>query len=161
MALKIHKKKKIGGTTFLSGHMYKFNYQAYQNDPEPSALMINILSGYHPKTGHEHHYIQCINLSYIPRKDRKKFVDIWQREMDKNKNIEITWKKIKAQYPYIQEGIRRYLYKPRYYIRRIQWIPPQEWQSEVVRSWHKDFSQQIRKKIASKLKRFFVGPRGR
>lgn len=159
MALTVHKKKKINGTTFKSGHMYKFSYQAYQNDPNPTALVINILSGYHPKTGHEHHYMQCINLSYIPRKDRKKFVDTWMKEMSKTKNIEITWNRIKSQYPYIQEGIRRYLYKPRYYIRKIEYIPPEDWQKEVVKSWAKDFSGTIRRKIASKLKRFFTGGR--
>lgn len=159
MALKVFKKKKINGTTFKEGHCYEFNYQAYQNDPKPLVFFINAIFGVNPSTNHQWRLITAININYIPRADRKRFVEVWRKEMSKGKGVDFSWSRIKQQFPYIQEGIRRYSVKPNYFIRNIRYIHPDEWQQEVVRAWHKDFSQTIRRKIASKLKGFFVGKR--
>lgn len=159
MTLKIAKSKKINGTTFKEGHCYEFNYQAYQNDPKPLIFFINSIFGTHPNTGHQWRLIQAININYIPRKDRKRFVEVWEKEMSKGKGVEFSWSRIKSQFPYIEEGIRRYSFKPNYFIRNIRYIPPDKWREEVVKAWHKDFSGAIRRKIASKLKRIFTGRR--
>lgn len=159
MALKIYKRIKFHNETFRSGHMYTFSYAAYENDPTPTILFINAIKGLHPNTGHQWRLIQGINMSYIPRKDRRRFVEIWKREVDKGSSLDITWKKIKSQYPYIQFGIRRYMLKPTYYIKNLKYVPPDKWEKEIIRSWHKDFSSALKRKIASRLKKFFVGRR--
>lgn len=159
MALKIHFKKKSQGVTWKSGSFYSFKYSAYQNDPEPTYLHLNSFSGFHPKTGRQWRFHQGINISYIPRRDRKRFVDVWRKEFEKSGNPKVTWDKIKTRYPYIQAGIRRYFYSPSYYIRNAREIPPEQWDREVVRSFAKDFSKTIRRKVAARLKGLFAGRR--
>lgn len=159
MALTFKFKKKSHGVTWKSGHMYKFSYSPYNQDPTPQILYCYTTEGIHPRTGHQHRYHSGINISYLPRKIRKKFVEDWRKEFSKNKNMKITLTNLKRKYPYLEEFFRRYNIKPNYYIRNVQEIPPEDWEKEVVKSWHKDFSATIRKKIASKLKRFFTGNR--
>ena len=155
MALKIHYKKKSQGVTWKSGHMYKFKYTAYHNDPNPTYLHICSFSGYHPNTGRQWRFHQGINLAYLPRKERKQFVKDWADYFSKNKNPKITWKALVRKYPYLREYTRRYFYSPSYYIKKPQEIKPEDWEKEVVQSLAKDFSSTIRKKIASKLKKLF------
>ena len=159
MSLKIQYKKKSNGVTWKSGHFYSFRYSAYQNDPEPTYLHLYSFSGNHPKTGRQWRFHQGINISYVPRKDRKKFVAIWRKEFEKNNNPRLSWEKIKSKYPYLQHFLRRYFYTPQYYIRSAKEIPIDEWEKEVVRSLIKDFSKTIKRSLASRLKRFFSGRR--
>ena len=159
MALKIQYKKRSHGVYWKTGHIYSFKYSAYENDQQPLCIFINSVFGEHPNTGHQHRYIQCINLNYIPRKDRKKFIQTWKDQMQKNKNVKFTWEKVKSRYPYLTESIRRYMTKPNYYIRNAKEIPIEDWEKEVIKSWGKDFSATIKRKLASKMKRFFTGKR--
>ena len=159
MALTIRYKKKSHGVTWKCGHMYKFGYSPYNSDPEPTYLHLYTIEGVHPKTGHQHRYHQGINISYLPRKQRKQFVEEWKKEFSKNKNIKITWKNLTRKYPYLKEYTRRYMTLPKYYIKNAQEIPPEDWEKEIIKSWHKDFSGTIKRKIASKLKKLFTGRR--
>ena len=133
-----------------------FNYQAYENDPQPLIFFINAIKGIHPNTGHQWRLIQGININYIPRKDRKKFVKLWRDTMATSKSVKFTWLKVKSQFPYIKFGIRRYMLKPNYYMKNLQKIEVKDWDKVVVKHILKDFSGQIKRKIASKMKSFFT-----
>lgn len=159
MALKIHYKKKSQGVTWKSGHMYTFKYSPAEESFSPTYLHICSFSGYHQNTGHEWHFHQGINLEFLPRKARKRFVDDWRKEFGKGRNLKITWKSLTRKYPYLEEFTRRFLYKPNYYIRKPQEIPPEDWDKAIVKSMARDFSSTIKRKLASKLKSAFVGKR--
>jgi hypothetical protein len=90
MSLKIYKSKKISGITFQEGHFYSFKYNAYENDPEPLIIFINAVLGIHPNTGHQHRYIQAINTNYLPRSDRKQFIDLWKKNLENKKKLNFT-----------------------------------------------------------------------
>jgi len=158
MPLRISYKKSHKGTTLQSGHFYKFKYVAFENDPSPMVIFLNAIEGLHPRTGHQWRLIQAINLNYIPRRDRKRFVETWQKELKRSRNIKFTWDRVKSQYPYIQAGIRRYMLKPKYYIRDLTYIPKEAVEQEVIGAWHKDFSFALKRKLVS-LKRAFLGTR--
>lgn len=159
MALKIYKKIKHGKVTMREGMCYEFRYTSYENDPQPLIFFINAIKGIHPNTGHQWRLIQGININYVPRGDRKKFINIWEDSVRKGNDISFTWKRIESRFPYIKFGIRRYMLKPTYYIRNVREIPIDDWEKEVVRAWHKDFSKSLKRIIASKFKKFFSGRR--
>jgi len=159
MGLKIRYQKRSHGVTWKSGYVYNFKYTAYENDPSPITIFLNEISGIHQNTGHQHRYIQCINLTYVPRKDRKRFIKTWKDQLQKTKSVKLTWNKVKSNFPYIQLGIRRYMTKPAYYIRNAREIPIEDWEKEVVGSLIKDFSKTIKRKLASRLKSMFAGKR--
>ena len=159
MALKIKYKIKSQGVTWKCGHMYNFKYSAAENDMNPDFLFLYAFSGYHPSSKREWRFMQGITLSYLPRKVRKQFINDWKKEFGKGKNFQITWKNLTRKYPYLKEYTRRYFYSPKYYIKSVTYIPPEEWEKQIVKSWAKDFSGTIRRKIASKLKRMFTGGR--
>lgn len=150
MALKVSYNFKQGGVTLKSGNLYKFSYQAFEHDASPVVLYLNSITGIHPKTGHQHRYHQAINLNYVPRTSRAKFVEVWMAEMLKNRgNVKLTWDRVKTQYPYLKEFIRRYMSKPRYYIRGLEYIPPDKAQDEVVRTLFKDYSMLVQRRVAA------------
>lgn len=162
MTLTIHKKIRHNNVTFKEGHAYEFSYQAYQNDPSPIIFFINAIKGTHPSTNHQWRLMQGINISYISRKDRKRFVKKWRDEMNKSKgDVNFTWNRVKREFPYLKLYIRRYMLKPNYYIRNIKYIPPEQWDKAVVKSWTKDFSSVIKRNVAARLKRLFTGRRNK
>jgi hypothetical protein len=75
MSLKIYKKIKHNNVVFREGYCYRFNYAAFENDPQPLIFFISAIKGIHPRTGHQWRLMQGININYIPRKDRRRFVD--------------------------------------------------------------------------------------
>ena len=137
-----------------SGWLYQFRYSAWRNDPYPTVLFLNSFSGYHPNTGHEWRFIQCINLNYIPRYHRTQFARIWKNEMRKNNGkVEITWDRVTSEFPYLKHAIRRYFYKPNYYITNMKEIPIDQIEEAVVSTWSKDFSKKLRLDLAKKFRR--------
>jgi hypothetical protein len=97
------------GTYFRTGYIYNFKYLNYQNDPNPTVIVLNYVRGKNPKTGHLHNYIQAINFSYIPRSMRKLFLTKWKTLMEKyNGNVRLTWERVKSKYPYMKHALRRY-----------------------------------------------------
>lgn len=159
MGLVVKHRKKHNGVVFKSGFVYEFHYSAFENDPQPLIIFLNAIEGKHPNTGNQWRLIQGINLHYIPRKDRKKFIDLWMSNLLlSNGNIKLTWKMVKARYPYLQLGIRRYLLNPKYYIRNPREIPVDRIESLVKGSMWKDFSGALNRKLV-KLKRWVMGRR--
>lgn len=113
------------------------------------------IEGIHPNTGHQWRIIQALNMHYVPRAMRKRFIKIWKKELEKSKNIKFTWRKVLAKYPYLKMGIRRYFFKPPYYIQNIEEIPYDKIEKEVVKSLFKDFSSKVKRKIISRIRKTF------
>ena len=59
----------------------------------------------------------------------------------------------------MKANFRRYNLKPNYYIRNVKHIEFKDLEKEVIRSFHKDFSKMLKRRLGSKLKKFFVGRR--
>ena len=161
MALKISYKLKHNGVLLRSGHFYTFDYTAYENDPSPMIIFISAIQGINPKTGHQWRLIQGINMNYIPRSDRKNFLEIWNKHFDKTNDVKFTWNVVKSKFPYLKLSIRRFMLKPKYYIRKLKYIEPENLQKEMVKSLHKDFSETLKRRLGSRLKKFFVGSRNK
>lgn len=157
MAIKEFRSYKHGKVTFKQGYFYSFKYRGYGEDPNPLIIFINGYYGINDSTGHQWRFIQGININYIPRKDRKRFVNNWIKEMNKSKgDLNFTWKRVKKDFPYLQGSIRRYFIKPKYYISNITEIKTEEQiRKEVIGSWHKDYSGKLKRVIAKKLKGVF------
>ena len=154
MSLYVLKKKKHGQIMFEAGKFYKFDYRGYNNDPTPVIIFINAIEGIHENTGHQWRIIQAINLSYVPRKDRIRFVEDWQLYSEKAHDIKFTWKLIERKYPYIKFAIRRYFTKPVYYINNLRILDTQEKiRKEVISSLAKDFSKKIKIELLKKIKK--------
>ena len=154
MAIKIIKKWNSHGVNWKSGHFYTFRYNAFRSDPVPVIILMYKVQGIHPNTGHQHRYIQGINLNYIPRNQRKIFVKIWMKEMEKNKNnVEFTWDSVQFRFPYMEDAVRRYMTKPVYRIQNPQYIPPENVDDVVVSTWSKDFSKKLGMDLAAKKAR--------
>lgn len=153
MALRRLNRTRFKQQVFISGYFYSFKYTNYENDPYPIIIFINAIKGVNKSTGHEWNLIQGINLNYVPRRDRKKFADLWMKEMERTNNAKLTWEKVKTRYPYIKHGIRRYLLKPSSYIHNPKTINFEDVQNAVVKSWGKDFSHTLRRKTLSKIKK--------
>jgi hypothetical protein len=137
-----------GMVWFRSGHFYNFHYTKYANDPIPTVVMLNWVHGTHPNTGHKHNYVQCINLSYIPRNYRKKFVEMWLPTLKRNKgNVKLTWSMVISKWPFMRMSIRRYILKNNF-IKYAREIPPENVIKEVVSTWTRDYSMMAMKQLA-------------
>lgn len=146
-------KKRFKGVDVESGHIYRFKYQAWENDPQPVVIMMYALDGMHPRTGHQWRIFQAINFTYVPRSMRKQFAQAWVREYARTKNPKLTWDKVKNQYPYIKHAVRRYFFKPTYYITDLEEIPFDQWEKAIVSTWAKDFSKKVKTSLINKFRR--------
>lgn len=154
MALRIQYTKKFNNVLWKSGHIYKFKYQAWQNDPEPVILLMYAFSGTHPTTGHEWHFFQGINFTYIPRAQRRHFATQWMIAWEQTGgNFQLTWDRILTSYPYLKNAVRRYFYKPQYYIQNPMEIPMENMEEVIVSTWSKDFSKKLRVNLTQKFRR--------
>jgi len=153
MALRRIYKKRFKGVTWKSGHFYDFKYQAYENDPKPTVIFMYFFQGTHQHTGRQWRFFQAINLSYVPRAIRRRFVRDWSAQMTKRPDVKFTWMKVKSRYPQIQNAVRRYFYDPAYYISGAKEIPMDDVETIVVSTWSKDFSRKVKNVFLSKLKR--------
>jgi len=154
MALKRVLKKKFKGIIVKSGYIYSFKYQAWQHDPNPTVVMLYAIEGIHPRTGHQHRYFQCINFTYVPRTMRRQFARDWVTYMERfNGNVKLTWEMIISRYPYLKHAVRRYFFKPVYYITKLQEIPFENMEKVVVSTWSKDFSKKIKVSLLSKFRK--------
>ena len=152
MALKRIYKKRFRGVTVKSGHIYKFKYQAFENDPQPLVIIMYAIQGKHPNTGHEWRLFQAINFSYIRRSDRKRFAKDWLKILNKTQDPKFRWELVKSKYPYLKNATRRYFYKPNYYISKLEEIPFEDIEKEVISTFSKDFSKKVRSFLRSKVR---------
>lgn len=153
MALRIHMTKTFQKTIWKSGHIYKFKYVPWKSDPEPVVIFMYAFSGTHPTTGHEWHFMQCINFTYIPRPQRRAFAALWMREWQRtNGNLEFTWQRVLNEFPYLSGAVRRYFYSPNYYISNVMEIPLEDMEDVIVSTWSKDFSKKVKASVINKYK---------
>lgn len=157
MAVRRNYSKTFKGVKVKSGHIYRFKYQAWENDPSPTVIMMYALEGNHDRTGHQWRFFQAINFTYIPRPIRKQFAEAWMKEFTRSKNVKFTWEKIKIQYPYIQNAVRRYFIKPTYYITDLEEVPFDQWEKAIVSTWSKDFSKKVKSSLINKFRRVLRG----
>lgn len=156
MALNVHFIKRSQGIDWKCGHMYKFTYRGYGEEPNPTYLHLYSFSGYHPNTGRQWRFHQGISISYLPRKVRKEFVEDWKREFLRNNgNMRLTWHFLVRKYPYLKEFTRRFFYTPNYYITNAKEIPLDDWEKEVVKTWTQDFSSRIFRKLGAGVRRLW------
>jgi len=90
MSFKIYTSIKHNGVLLKSGYFYQFNYSAFQHDANPMIIFISAIKGIHPNTGHQWRLIQGINLNYIPRTIRKRFVETWKVNIENGRTPEFT-----------------------------------------------------------------------
>ena len=145
--------KKIKNIKMKSGNAYSFRYVAWENDPNPTIIFLNAFSGNHPNTGRQWRFIQGLNLTYISRKYRKRFVKDWQRILGNTKDVKLTYKKVSIKYPYLINSIRRYFYTPSYYITNLQEIPWDQMEKAIVSTWSRDFSKKVKTSLLNKFRR--------
>lgn len=137
-----------GMVWFKSGHFYSFYYKKYENDPIPTIIVLNWVHGTHPNTGHIHNYLQALNLSYVPRNFRKKFVNMWLPQLEANRgNVRLTWQKVVQRWPFMRYAIRRYILKKQY-IKYQREIPFDKVVDEVISTWTRDYSIMAMKHLA-------------
>jgi hypothetical protein len=153
MSLRIFYNITYQGLHLQSGQCYHFGYSRYQNDPHPIIFFINGIIGTHPMTGHMWNLIQGINLNYIPKNDRLKFVNMWKPVVTNGANMLMTWKRIQGQFPYLRGlggfiPIRRYLLGPGKYIVQPRWVPPESYMRVIIQGLTKDYFNIQYKKIA-------------
>jgi hypothetical protein len=111
------------------------------------------LDGIHPRTRHQWRFFQGINFSYIPRAQRRAFAKEWKKIWERtNGNMKFTWEIVQRRYPFLRTAVRRYFYKPSYYIMQPKEIPFQDLEKAVISTWSKDFSKKIRTTLARKLR---------
>ena len=153
MAIRLRGKRRSHGIVWKTGEIYTFRYQSWENDPQPTIILMYGVEGNHPRTGHQHRYYQGVNLSYIPRGDRRKFVSEWQKiHMDNNGNVEFTWDLVQNRYPYLKNAVRRYFFKPSYYIQNATHISMENAEEAVISTWSKDFSKKVRVELVRKFR---------
>ena len=157
MAVRRKYKKKFKGVNVQSGKIYSFKYQAWENDPKPTVIMMYALDGINQNTGHQWRIFQCINFTYIPRNDRKRFAKDWIRIMGNTRNPRFTWNTVKRKYPYIQHAVRRYFFKPSYYIQDLKEIPWDDAEKAIVSTFAKDFSKKVKTSLLNKFRRVLRG----
>lgn len=153
MALRSHLQKKFKNVVWRSGQVYKFKYQAWQNDPEPVIVFMNAYSGRHPTTQHEWHFFQGINFTYIPRPQRRQFAEAWVREWESGNRPNFSWDTILTRYPYLKNAIRRYFYKPNYYITDVVQVPLEDMEDVIVSTWSRDFSKKLKTSLVQKYRK--------
>ena len=154
MAIKRILKKKFHNVTMRSGHIYSLHYRAWHNDPDPTVIFMYSLEGIHPNTGHQWHFLQCINFTYVPRIMRRAFAKDWAETLKRtNGNTNFTWNICQRRYPYLKGAVRRYFFKPNYYISKLKEVPFEKMEDAVVSTWSKDFSKKIRTSLFKKFKR--------
>lgn len=152
MALRRIYNKRFRGVTWRTGHFYEFRYQAYENDPQPVVIFMYFFQGTHGNTGRQWRFFQAINLSYVPRAIRRRFVNEWSARMTRNPDVRFTWNQVKNRYPQIKNAVRRYFYDPSYYIQGPKEIPLDDVDRVVVSTWSKDFSRKVKNVFKKKLR---------
>lgn len=162
MAIQRKLKKRHGGVTVKSGHIYSFRYKAWENDPFPLVVMLYALEGTHPNTGHQWRFFEAINFAYVPRAQRRRFAHDWVNILRQHRgNTRFTWEMVKSRYPYLEGAVRRYFFKPKYYIQNLREVPLDDVEMAIVSTWNKDFSKRAMMALASKYKKAakFMGRR--
>lgn len=142
MAIRRNKRKKFKNITWKSGRVYSFKYHAWHNDPHPVIILMYALEGTHENTGHQWRFFQGINFTYIPRSMRIQFAKKWMTAWDRsNGNMQFTWEICKRSFPWMRFAVRRYFFKPSYYIKQPKEIKREDLRAVIGDTYTKDFSK--------------------
>ena len=147
--------KVFKGIKVRSGYAYSFKYVAWESDPEPTVLIMYALSGINPNTGHQWRFFQGLNLTYVPREDRRRLMKDWVQTLGNTNSSRFTWELIKRKYPYVENAVRRYFFSPSYYITKLREIPFSEMEKVIVSTWAKDFSRKVKSSLLNKFRTVF------
>jgi len=158
MAVRRKLKKNFKGVQMKSGHIYTFKYQAWEHDPRPVIILMYALEGNHERTGHQWRFFQGINFTYIPRSIRKQFAKDWKKTWDRTGgNVEFKWELVQRRYPYLKGAVRRYFFKPDYYITDLKEVPYDDMEDIIISTWSKDFSKKLKVSLLSKFRKAMRG----
>lgn len=158
--LKIHFNWTHNNITFRNGFCYKFKYLNYEHDPYPHIFFLYAIRGTNPSSGNKWDLIQAINLNYLPRAVRKKFVADWGDTLKRSKgDFKMMWKTLMLKYPYMKIATRRYLLTPKNYINNIEYIAPEQMDKEIVRNMVRDYSMAELRRRGRLVRQF--KPKGR
>lgn len=152
MAIRRQYYKKFKGVEMKSGYFYTFKYQAWENDPKPTIILMYGLEGTHPTTGHQWRFFQGINFTYIPRSVRKRFINDWMKYLQSTNNVKFTWELVKRKYPWLKVAVRRYFFKPTYFIKNLKEVPLEDVNKVVISTWSKDFSKKVKSTLINKFR---------
>lgn len=153
MAIRRIYKKRFSNVNVKSGYIYTFKYRAWANDPKPTVIMMYALEGIHPNTGHQWRFFQAINFTYIPRAQRMMFAKEWKIVFQRTGgNIRLTWELVKRRYPFMQNAVRRYFFRPNYYITNLKEIPFDDMEKYIISTWSKDFSKKVKSTLINKFR---------
>ena len=141
MAIKRIYKKRFKGIGLITGNFYQFKYLAWQHDPKPLIIFMYTLEGIHPRSGHQWRFVQGLNLSYLPKNMRSRFVKTWSAQILRTGNTRFTWQLVEKRFPKIKYAVRRYFIKPNYYITKLNHIPFEDIQDVTQTIRKKDFSR--------------------
>jgi hypothetical protein len=120
------------------------------------------LEGIHPNTGHQWRFFQAINFTYIPRSQRMMFAKEWKIIFERtNGNVRLTWELVKKRYPFMQNAVRRYFFKPNYYITSLKEIPFDNMEKYIISTWSKDFSKKVKSSLINKFRNVLKRRRNR
>lgn len=67
--------------------------------------------------------------------------------------MNFTWSRVLQEFPYLKNAIRRYFYKPNYYIQNPIEVPLEDIENVVVSTWSRDFSNKLKANLMSKFRR--------
>jgi len=91
-------------------------------------------------------------MTYVPRSMRRQFIRDWVRILERTNNIRFTWETVSRRYPYLKHAVRRYFFKPTYYITKMKEIPFDKMEDVVVSTWSKDFSKKVKTSLINKFR---------
>jgi hypothetical protein len=75
------------------------------------------------------------------------------KELQKPGDVKFTWQKVQARWPYLERAVRRYFFKPSYYMKNLKEIPFDQIEKVVISTWSKDFSKKITIALIGKFKK--------
>ena len=153
MALRAKFEQNYKGVLLKSGRIYSFSYDAFHHDPTPLIVFLYWMEGSHPRTGNQWRFFQAINLNYLNRSYRQKFIKDWVTSLYTTQNLKLTWQALIRRFPDMQFATRRYLYRPASYIKSLRAVELVHVEKEVVGSLYKDYSRQAKIAFWTQLRR--------
>ena len=71
--------------------------------------------------------------------------------------MKFTCEVVQRRYPYLKGAVRRYFFKPTYYIKDLKEIPFDQMEDVIVSTWSKDFSKKLKISLLGKFRRAMRG----
>ena len=140
--------KSVGLKQLVAGELYKFHYANAENDFAPLVIIMSWKDRYKPpnsvmqkcKTAYRGNWYTAINLHYLPKTQRIKFLDTVRKKFKKDIDREtilgnlsgsrLYWRKAQGLLSFKPTllGIRRYFSSE---MKNIEWIPRPLWEKAI------------------------------